>query len=266
MGAGRDDRPHPVRAGEAVSARGADPRRRPLPARARQRRADREDRGRPRPRGRARHAARARQRPAADRRDPRPSSASRRRRPARCGGCAVLHRRGSFLLPARGLPRPRRRRLPRRAAARRRRLHPRPAARRPAARACAGARGVVYEAHAVESIMYRERGALYGTAETAAARPRRPACAGARRGSGGGRAAFVATTAGIRDTFTEQLRRARAACAWSPTGATCPPTGRSPASPPSAPPRVLYAGQLYPVEGRRRAGGGDGAGARARAS
>ena len=67
--AGRDDRPHPVRAGEAVSRGppGADARRRPLPARARQRRADREDRGRPRAR-----RARARRCSCADS-DPRPT-------------------------------------------------------------------------------------------------------------------------------------------------------------------------------------------------
>ena len=89
---------------------------------------------------------------------------------------------------------------------------------------------VVYEAHAVESILYRERGALYGTADPPGP-PRPTACAAGRRGCGGGRAAFVATTAGIRDTFSRAVRgaaRGRASCR---TGATCPRTARSPAWP-----------------------------------
>jgi hypothetical protein len=63
---------------------------------------------------------------------------------------------------------------------------------------------VVYEAHAVESILYGERGALYGTADQPrpgkAARLRRREARVWRRAR-----AFVTTTAGIRDTFTEQF-------------------------------------------------------------
>ena len=127
-----------------------------------------------------------------------PAAASRVRR------VAVLHRRGSFLLPraaflaravrTRCLPRCTRGAvvftrdlqladlllsLPRRAR-------------------------VVYEAHAVESILYRERGALYGTAEVP--QPAKATRLAAREARVWRRArAFVTTTAGIRDTFAEQF-------------------------------------------------------------
>src|SRR5262249_34325495 len=59
------------------------------------------------------------------------------------------------------------------------------------------ARGpVLYEAHAVEALMYRERGALYGTAEVP--RPGKAARLARREGRVWRRASgFVATTAGI---------------------------------------------------------------------
>ena len=73
--------------------------------------------------------------------------------------------------------------------------------------------------------------ALYGTAEKAdPAQGGAPARA-ARGACGAGAAAVVTTTAGIRDSFAEALRRARRACTWCPNGCDVPPTARSPACP-----------------------------------
>jgi glycosyltransferase involved in cell wall biosynthesis len=105
---------------------------------------------------------------------------------------------------------------------------------------------LVYEAHAVEALMYAERGALYGTGERA--RPGKAARLRARerrvwRGASG----VVTTTAGIRDSFAEAFgprERVRVV----PNGCDPPP----PAPPPPSaddPPRVVYAGQLYPWKG-----------------
>jgi glycosyltransferase involved in cell wall biosynthesis len=160
----------------------------------------------------------------------------------------VLHRRGSFILPRASF-------LARAAAAGL-------AARRRGAtvftrdlqladlllRLPAGGRGgVVYEAHAVESTMYLERGALYGTSETAdagkAARIARREARVWERAAG-----FVATTAGIRDAFAER-HGARRGVRVVPNGCDVPPLRAFPGLAPEEPPRVLYAGQLYPWKG-----------------
>jgi len=158
----------------------------------------------------------------------------------------VLHRRGSFILPRASF-------LARAAAAGL-------AARRRGAtvftrdlqladlllRLPAGGRGrVVYEAHAVESILYRERGVLYGTPDPPQAakadRLRRRENRVWRRAR-----AFVATTAGIRDTFREQFGT-RSGVAVVANGCDVPVDRTFPGL--AAQPRVLYAGQLYPWKG-----------------
>jgi glycosyltransferase involved in cell wall biosynthesis len=106
---------------------------------------------------------------------------------------------------------------------------------------------VVYEAHAVESILYGERAALYGTAEVPrpakAARLRRREARVWRRAR-----AFVATTAGIRDTFVEQFGP-RSAVSIVANGCDVPADRTFPGLAAERPPRVLYAGQLYPWKG-----------------
>ena len=109
-----------------------------------------------------------------------------------------------------------------------------------------GKGALVYEAHAVEALMYGERGALYGTGERP--RPGKAARLRARerrvwRGARG----VVTTTAGIRDSFAEafgprdQVRVVPNGC--DPPPASPPPPARE------DPPRVVYAGQLYPWKG-----------------
>jgi hypothetical protein len=107
-----------------------------------------------------------------------------------------------------------------------------------------GRGAVLYEAHAVESLMYLERGALYGTAEQADAR-KAARIAGRetrvwKRASG-----FVATTGGIRDAFVER-HGARAGVRVIPNGCDVPSAQAFPGLAAEDPPRVLYAGQLYP--------------------
>jgi glycosyltransferase involved in cell wall biosynthesis len=106
---------------------------------------------------------------------------------------------------------------------------------------------VVYEAHAVESVMYRERGALYGrvepVSEAKATRLRERERHVWRAADG-----FVATTAGIRDSFQE-LFGARGALAVVPNGCDVPADRTFPGLAAEDPPRVLYAGQLYPWKG-----------------
>ncbi|MBI3932557.1 MAG: glycosyltransferase family 4 protein [Acidobacteria bacterium] len=109
------------------------------------------------------------------------------------------------------------------------------------------ARRVVYEAHAVESLMYGERGVLYGTGERPdpakasriAARERRVW----RRAAG-----VVTTTAGIRDSFAEAYGP-RDRVRVVPNGCDVPPSRDFPGLSREEPPRVLYAGQLYPWKG-----------------
>jgi glycosyltransferase involved in cell wall biosynthesis len=105
---------------------------------------------------------------------------------------------------------------------------------------------LVYEAHAVEALMYAERGALYGTDERP--RPGKAARLRARearvwRGATG----IVTTTAGIRDSFQEAFGP-RGHVQVIPNGCDPPPAELPPPST-DDPPRVLYAGQLYPWKG-----------------
>jgi glycosyltransferase involved in cell wall biosynthesis len=109
-----------------------------------------------------------------------------------------------------------------------------------------GRRALVYEAHAVESLMYGERGRLYGTGERAdPAKARRLAEREARvwrRAAG-----VVTTTAGIRDSLAEAYG-AREHVRVVPNG--CDVTaGPCPEPSLETPPRVVYAGQLYPWKG-----------------
>jgi len=104
-------------------------------------------------------------------------------------------------------------------------------------------RGVVYEAHAVESMMYAERGRLYGTDEIPSAR--KIARLAAREGYVWTRAAaFVSTTAGIRATFADRHGE-RDRSLVIPNGCDASDTGAFPGLARERPARVLYAGQLY---------------------
>jgi glycosyltransferase involved in cell wall biosynthesis len=111
------------------------------------------------------------------------------------------------------------------------------------------ARGtVVYEAHAVEAVMYRERGALYGTGEVP--RPGKERRLARRERTVWRRArGFVATTAGIRDAFTAAHGPRAAVTRVIPNGCDVPEDRRFPGLAAGTPPRVLYAGQLYPWKG-----------------
>jgi glycosyltransferase involved in cell wall biosynthesis len=106
---------------------------------------------------------------------------------------------------------------------------------------------VVYEAHAVESILYGERAALYGTTE--APRPAKAERLRRREARVWRRArAFVTTTAGIRDTFAEHFGP-RERVSVVANGCDVPADRTFPGLAAEAPPRVLYAGQLYPWKG-----------------
>lgn len=108
-------------------------------------------------------------------------------------------------------------------------------------------RRVVYEAHAVEALMYRERAAIYGTTETASeAKARRLERRERRvwRRAGG----FVTTTAGIRASF-EAAYGARERTRAIPNGCDPPAAREFPGLSEERPSRVLYAGQLYPWKG-----------------
>ncbi len=108
-----------------------------------------------------------------------------------------------------------------------------------------GAPRVVYEAHAVEALMYAERPALYGTAEKTD--PRKEARLEAREERvWRGAAAVVTTTAGIRDTFAGAYGE-RPRVHVVPNG--CDPSEGPFAGLPEGEPEVLYAGQLYPWKG-----------------
>ena len=108
-------------------------------------------------------------------------------------------------------------------------------------------RRVCYEAHAVEALMYRERGLLYGTTERASERKaarlaRRERRVWHRAG------AFVTTTQGIRATFEEQYGK-RSGVHVIPNGCDIPGDGEIPDACDVQADRVLYAGQLYPWKG-----------------
>jgi glycosyltransferase involved in cell wall biosynthesis len=95
--------------------------------------------------------------------------------------------------------------------------------------------------------MYQERATLYGTQERAS--PRKAARIGGRERRVWRRAAgFVTTTAGIRDSFASSHgRRDRARVI--PNGCQVPVDRAFPGLAREQPPRVLYAGQLYPWKG-----------------
>jgi glycosyltransferase involved in cell wall biosynthesis len=111
------------------------------------------------------------------------------------------------------------------------------------------ARGsVVYEAHAVEALMYRERGRLYGTGEVAG--PRKALRLEGRERTVWRRAqGFVATTAGIRDAFAAAHGRRDAGTRVIPNGCDVPEDRRFPGLATERPARIVYAGQLYPWKG-----------------
>jgi glycosyltransferase involved in cell wall biosynthesis len=107
-------------------------------------------------------------------------------------------------------------------------------------------RRLVYEAHAVESLMYAERSRLYaGAPPPDPAKERRLF----RREGRVWRkaAAIVTTTDGIRRTLGERYGP-RERTAVVPNGCDRP-AGAFPGLATEEPPRVLYAGQLYPWKG-----------------
>jgi glycosyltransferase involved in cell wall biosynthesis len=104
---------------------------------------------------------------------------------------------------------------------------------------------LVYEAHAVEALMYRERGALYGSAAPVSESKAQRLGARERR-VWKGASAFVTTTRGIRETF-EETHGTRAQTRVVPNGCDVPADRAFPGLPSTA--RVLYAGQLYPWKG-----------------
>lgn len=105
---------------------------------------------------------------------------------------------------------------------------------------------VIYEAHAVESLLYGERGALYGTGEKPNPRKARRLAKRERR-VWRSAAAFVTTTAGIRDSFVEACGP-RERVHVVPNGADVA-TERRFVAPSRETARVVYAGQLYPWKG-----------------
>jgi len=106
---------------------------------------------------------------------------------------------------------------------------------------------VVYEAHAVESLMYEERGRLYGTGERPSPRKRRRLAD--REGRVWRRAAgFVTTTAGIRDSFVE-AHGPRDRVRVIPNGCDVPESRTFQGIRLDGVPRIVYAGQLYPWKG-----------------
>ena len=108
-----------------------------------------------------------------------------------------------------------------------------------------GAPRVVYEAHAVEMLMYGERAALYGTQEKAS--PRKRERLRDREGRvWRGAAAVVTTTAGIRDSFAAAYGE-RTRVHVVPNGCDPPESGFT--GLPDGEPEILYAGQLYPWKG-----------------
>jgi glycosyltransferase involved in cell wall biosynthesis len=106
---------------------------------------------------------------------------------------------------------------------------------------------LVYEAHAVEALMYAERGELYGTRERA--REGKVARLAAREGRVWRRAgAIVTTTAGIRDTFAARYGPRERVCVI-PNGCDVPAQRTFVPPRGDGPPRIVYAGQLYPWKG-----------------
>ena len=109
-------------------------------------------------------------------------------------------------------------------------------------------RGVVYEAHAMEAVMYRERGALYGTGEVPSARKTARLERRERR-VWRKAAGVVTTTAGIRDGLSAAYGHRTGPTRVVPNGCDVPADRGFPGLAGDMPPRVLYAGQLYPWKG-----------------
>lgn len=108
-------------------------------------------------------------------------------------------------------------------------------------------RRLIYEAHALEALMYRERGAIYGTGELPS--PRKEARLDRReRRVWRGAAGIVTTTAGIRDSFLER-HGPRGPVRVIPNGCDVADSREFPGLAGVDPPRILYAGQLYPWKG-----------------
>ena len=108
-----------------------------------------------------------------------------------------------------------------------------------------GCANLIYEAHAVEAVMYDERHQLYGLKEPPNAGKRRRIENRERRVWTGARG-FIATTEGILTTF-ERLFGARPRTAVVPNGCDTPRDRVF--TPPPETGRVVYAGQLYPWKG-----------------
>jgi glycosyltransferase involved in cell wall biosynthesis len=106
---------------------------------------------------------------------------------------------------------------------------------------------VLYEAHAVEALMYAERGALYGTGEPPRGRKVRRLASRERR-VWQRAAGFVTTTRGICDTFAASYGE-RSRTAVIPNGCDVPGERAFPGLSEERPARVVYAGQLYPWKG-----------------
>jgi glycosyltransferase involved in cell wall biosynthesis len=106
---------------------------------------------------------------------------------------------------------------------------------------------LVFEAHAVEAIMYQERHHLYATCgvphDYKARRIERRERRVWRRAGG-----IVTTTRGIRDTFA-RFYGERGSVAVIPNGCDVPSDRAFPGLSAEIPPLVLYAGQLYPWKG-----------------
>jgi glycosyltransferase involved in cell wall biosynthesis len=110
-----------------------------------------------------------------------------------------------------------------------------------------GKGALVYEAHAVEALMYQERAALYGSKErVSAAKLRR--LQRREHAVWRGADAFVATTGGIAAAFAEAYGQRRRV-AVIPNGADLSAHAAPPPLVAEPPHRVLYAGQLYPWKG-----------------
>ncbi len=106
---------------------------------------------------------------------------------------------------------------------------------------------LVYEAHAVEAVMYQERAQLYGSRERAGSR-KIARLAGRERAVWRAADGVITTTRGIAEAFAAAYgprpHTAVIANGCDVSKEACPPP-----LPVDRPPRVLYAGQLYPWKG-----------------
>ncbi len=105
---------------------------------------------------------------------------------------------------------------------------------------------LVYEAHAVEAVLYEERGRIYGTDEVPGASKTRRLARRERR-VWRKADAFVATTRGIASAF-QTRHGSRERIHVIPNGCDVA-SDTAPPLPQDDPPRIVYAGQLYPWKG-----------------